>query len=83
MCRIFAFIRSVSFISFAEKFVLVYWPDEESTSVVHQTAILAPPIANQTIGCVCTVKVGGTKCDGRIAGIGKLIVHVCVQQNSV
>ena len=56
-----------------ENYVLVYWLDEESTSVVWQTSLVAPPPAKQVAGSVCTVKVGGMKCDGRIAGIGKFL----------
>ena len=58
---------------FTEMYVLVYWPDEECTSIVRQTAVIVPPMAKQAVGCVCTVKIGRTKCDGRIAGIGKFI----------
>ena len=63
---------------FTESYVLVYWADEESTSVVRQTSVIAPPPAKQAVGSVCTVKVGGMKCDGRITGIGKFMVHLYI-----
>ena len=65
---------------FAEMYVLVYWPDEDLTSIVRQTAVIAPPMAKQAVCCVCIVKVGQTKRHGRIAGIGKFteLLHITV-----
>ena len=55
-----------------EHFALVHWPEEQSTTVLKLSSILEPPLLRITVGDACTVKFGIQKCDGCIAGIGKL-----------
>ena len=55
-----------------ETFMLIYWPEEDGTSVVKQSAVLKPQPLEHGCGVFCTVKFGKQICDGRIAGIGKL-----------
>lgn len=72
-------LQCTCFILFTECFVLVYWPDEDSTSVVRQSAILTPSIADQAVGVACTVKTGRSKCTGRIAGMGmQHVMYTCM-----
>ena len=58
---------------YTEKFVLVYWPDEDSTTIVRQSAVLKPQASEQARGVSCSVRHGRQVYDGRIAGIGKLL----------
>ena len=78
-------LECVFYPTITETYVLVhYWPDEECTYIVHQTAVIASPMVKQADGCVCTVKIEGTKCDGCIAGICKFIepLYVSVHAHS-
>ena len=53
----------------------MYWPEQDSTTVVKQSSILEPTLVQLTVGCDCTVKLR----TGRIEGIVKLyLIHVHV-----
>ena len=66
-----------------EHFALIFWPEEDSTSIVRCGLVLEPPMAQLTVGTSCKVRVGRAVCSGRIAGIGKkvLIIVICVNDN--
>lgn len=51
----------------------MYWPDEDSTTIVRQSAVLKPQASKQACGVSCSVRHGRQVYDGRIAGIGKLL----------
>ena len=59
---------------FTEGFVLVYWPEEESTSVLSCQQIKS--CATLTVGASCIVKIGKKEYDSCIAGIGKLLIRL-------
>ena len=52
--------------------MLIYWPEEESTTILQPSAILEPPLSQLTIGTKCTVKFGRQQYCGQLAGIGVL-----------
>ena len=56
---------------YVEHFALVFWPEEDSTTVVKLSAIQQPSLSQMHAGAECTVKFGGQKFNGAIAGIGK------------
>ena len=57
---------------YIERFVLVYWPEEHSTTVIKDSAVIKPPLSELTVGEVCVIKFGKQNCNGQLAGIGKL-----------
>ena len=55
---LFAVSSHDDFYGSAEHYVLVYWEEEKSTSVVLQRAVVGPSASQLVIGNVCQVKVG-------------------------
>ena len=54
------------------EYLLIYWPEEESTTILHPSAILEPPLSQLTVGTNCVVKFGRQQYLGQLAGIGKI-----------
>ena len=62
------------FFALAEQFVLIYWPKEESVSVIKREDVLTP--ANPSVGSVCELKVSNRTYQGKLAAVGKYAVQV-------
>ena len=60
-------------------FLLVYWPEEESTTILQPSAILEPTMSQLQVGTMCVVKFGRKEYCGQLAGIGKFFgtLHMC------
>ena len=58
------------------RFVLVYWEEEESVSVVLSTDIVQPP--ELYIGCDCSVRICRSVFSGKVAAIGKCTTVMAV-----
>ena len=61
-----------------ECFVLIFWPDEHSTTVIKSASVIKPPLSELTVGGNCVVRFGRQECSGQIAGIGKSQGAMCV-----
>ncbi len=57
-------------------FSLVYWPKEDSVTVVGKNSIVSPTVV--TVGCDVQVRFGKHICPGKIAAIGKFQILVIV-----
>lgn len=55
------------FSSPTEQFILVYWMDEESVSVVDEESVEGV----KAVGEMCSVKLGKTSYSGKTAAVGK------------
>ena len=55
----------------AGQYVLVFWPEESSISVVSEKEIVSPELHKIESGVDCRVKIGKNVWPGKVAAIGK------------
>ena len=53
------------------QYVLVFWPEESSISVVSEEDIVSPQLHKIESGVDCRVKVGRNVWPGKVAAVGK------------
>ena len=61
----------------AERFFLVYWPDEEAVSVVKESDVIESHIQTLGEGMECSVEIRGKEFFGVIAAAGMLYKIDC------
>ena len=54
--------------------MLVYWPDEDQTSVVDVAKVVEPELEDASVGVNCSIKTGKQVYAGKIIGIGKILM---------
>ena len=67
--HVYCFDCYLPFFWLTEKFALIYWPAEESVSVVRYKDVTKP--TNPVVGCESDIKVGMKTYPGRLAAVGK------------
>lgn len=58
--------------AFTERSILVYWTDEDLTSIVDEVKLVEPGLEDARVGVDCSVKAGREIYRGKIIGIGKI-----------
>ena len=71
-CAFYVSLLSFYCLNHAETYCLIYWPEEESTSIVTSNELYQ--CSSFSVDSSCTLRLGRKLYHGRIAGIGKSLM---------
>ena len=54
--------------------MLVYWPDEDQTSIVDAAKVVEPELEDANVGVNCSINTGKQVYTAKITGIGKILM---------